>query len=186
MSQWTGLSNLHNSISTSGGYLASNAYQPVELVDQYTFPSEIEEASEYSPASSIQEPPRRFGPPIAEVWTPISADTKPIQIWEGKVLNVEPGRKVMSVLLNAKIGDIARHTATIDLEWVSDQDRDLVIPGAVFYLTLYKRTKRGGSIENSQELRFRRLPSWTQKDLDRIEMDMEMLSSKIGTSPIAE
>ncbi len=88
----------------------------------------------------------------------------------------------MQVLLDAKIGQMPRHTGEIDLEWVSEQDQDLVRPGAVFYLTLFKRTKHG-SIENSQELRFRRRPSWTVAQLKQIEEDAATLLSKMKTLP---
>jgi hypothetical protein len=66
----------------------------------------------------------------------------------------------MRVSLEAKMVPIPRHQAEIDLEWVAEQDQDLVRPGAIFYLTLFKRTKRG-SVENAQELRFRRRPAWS-------------------------
>jgi len=114
-----------------------------------------------------------------------TSDSTPLQIWEGTVLNVD--RKsggVMHVLLDAKIGKLPIHTGEIELEWVADQDYDLVCPGAVFYLTLSKRTKRG-SIENTQELRFRRRPSWSEGQLRQIENDAAMLLSKMKTPPTA-
>jgi len=83
------------------------------------------------------------------------------------------------------MGQVPRHSAEIDLEWVSDQDKDLVRPGAVFYLTLFKRTKRG-SVENAQELRFRRRPSWSLNQLKRIEESAPSLAAKMKALPIAE
>lgn len=109
-------------------------------------------------------------------------DSTPLQIWEGTVVDVDEAANVMRVLLDAKIGRIPRHTGEIELEWVAEQDRDLVRPGAVFYLTLFKRTKRG-SIENSQELRFRRRPSWMAAQLKRIEEDSVMVLSKMRSLP---
>jgi hypothetical protein len=67
----------------------------------------------------------------------VSADSTPIQIWEGTVIEVDRLAGVMQVLFDAKMGKVPRHTAEIELEWVSDQDLDLVLPGAVFYLTLF-------------------------------------------------
>ena len=109
-----------------------------------------------------------------------SADSIPLQIWEGTVLTVDIASDVMQVQLDAKIGQVARHTAEIELQWVSEQDLDLVRPGAVFYLTLFKRTKRG-SVENSQELRFRRRPSWSVAQLKQIDNDAAMIASKMKT-----
>jgi hypothetical protein len=116
-----------------------------------------------------QVPPRKFFAPFALAVLPreVSADAAVIQIWEGTVIDVNYSEGVMQVVLDAKIGQIPRHTGEIDLEWVSDQDRDLISPGAVFYLTLFKRTKRG-SIENAQELRFRRRPGWSTTQIEQL------------------
>jgi hypothetical protein len=73
----------------------------------------------------------------------------------------------------------------IDLEWVAEQDQDLVRPGAVFYLTLFKRTTRG-SVENAQELRFRRRPAWSTAQLRRVEQEAAMLLSKMKPLPTCE
>ena len=88
----------------------------------------------------------------------------------------------MMAKLHAKIGTIADHSGEIDLEWVADQDADLVCPGAVFYLTLYKRRRKGGTIENSQELRFRRRPSWSRQQVASIDAIAERLLSKLRSS----
>lgn len=108
----------------------------------------------------------------------IDFDATVIQLWEGRVLSVDLDNEVMSVLLTAKIGEMPEHSAEIELQWVSEQDRDLVVPGAVFYLTLYKKTQKG-SIKNSQELRFRRRPSWTKQEVQRIHSDAEQMLKKM-------
>lgn len=131
-------------------------------------------------------PQRRFAAPITNAALPreVSADSIPLQIWEGTVLDVNHTDLIMQVSLDAKVGQMPRHTGEIELEWVADQDQDLVRPGAVFYLTLFKRTRRG-SVENSQELRFRRRPSWSEAQLRQIEEDAAMLLSKMKTLPSA-
>lgn len=111
-------------------------------------------------------------------------DAAVIQLWEGRVLDVDLQNDVMNVLLTAKMGQIPEHTAEIELQWVSDQDRDLVVPGAVFYLTLYKKTRRG-SIQNSQELRFRRRPSWTKQQVQKVYSDAEQILAKMRARPVA-
>lgn len=112
----------------------------------------------------------------------VSADSTPLQVWEGTVIDVDRVNGVMQVNLDAKLGQLPRHTGEINLEWVSEQDLDLVHPGAVFYLTLFKRTKRG-SVENSQELRFRRRPSWSAAQLKQIDEDAALLLSKMKALP---
>ena len=113
----------------------------------------------------------------------VTADSTPLQVWEGTVLEVDHAARVMQVLLDAKIGQMPRHTGEIDLDSVSPQDQDLVRPGAVFYLTLYKRTIP--SVENIQELRFRRRPSWSAAQLIQIERDASMFLSKMKGLPTA-
>lgn len=113
------------------------------------------------------------------------ADASPLQIWEGRILQVNHENRSMEVLLSAKMGNVADHTGEIDLEWVSEQDIDLVRPGAVFYLTLYKRLKRG-TVENAQELRFRRLPNWSRHQLKQVKDVTQVMLSKVRAGRIAE
>lgn len=123
--------------------------------------------------------------PAKAVQTPVGADASVIQLWEGRVLDVDLHNDVMSVLLSARIGQVPDHIGEIDLQWVADQDRDLVQPGAVFYLTLFKQL-RGSSVRNAQELRFRRRPSWSRQQIQRIHADAVMIRSKMRARPIAE
>ena len=111
-------------------------------------------------------------------------DAAVIQMWEGKVLGIDRAKSVMEVLLEAKFGNIPPHTGDIELQWVSPQDLELASIGAIFYLTLFKRTKRG-SIENAQELRFRRLPTWSRDQLAQVKRDADMLRSKMKARPAA-
>ena len=128
-----------------------------------------------------------YMPPVSpETISPaIDHDSTPLQIWEGVVVDVDSDSQSMQVSLNAKMIPDAPHTADIELQWVAEQDQELVRPGAVFYLTLYKRTRRG-SVSNAQELRFRRLPSWTKSQLSVIDKDSDFLLSKMRTSAVAE
>ncbi len=102
-----------------------------------------------------------------------------IQIWEGVILSVDFERGMMTVKLTDRGGLIGDHTADIELQWVSNQDHDLLRPGAVFYWTMFKETKRG-SVSNSQEIRFRRLPSWTKRQLAIMQQDALELSTKFS------
>jgi len=109
----------------------------------------------------------------------VSANSLPIQIWEGTVMSVDRELESMDILLEAKIGQLPRHMATISLEWVPDQDIPLVTPGAVFYLTLYKQSERT-TVRNAQEIRFRRLPSWSSSQIRRIQEDAELLKASFA------
>lgn len=113
----------------------------------------------------------------------ININASPMQIWEGTVLEVDSVAGVMQVLLNAKMVPMPEHTGEIELEWVAEQDKELVRPGAVFYLTLFKRSNP--SIENAQELRFRRRPAWSADQIKQIKTDAAMIISKMKALPTA-
>lgn len=144
-------------------------------------------AGDDSYASRSQIPLRQVVPPVvlSNRRSVNGANAAVIQVWEGKVLSVDPERGVMETTLEAKVGSVPPHAAEIDLQWVSDQDRDLVEPGAIFYLSLFKRTKHG-SIENTQELRFRRLPAWTRKQVAEVHEDAARMLKKLKARPLAE
>ena len=180
--------------------LTRSDYTPRDLTGPPAFDEEALEPLEYRPGTTLpikldlthdtvittdEEPLSRFSPPRRALSPTASADTTPLQIWEGTVVEVDNPARVMRVSLEAKLVPIPRHMGEIDLEWVAEQDQDLVRPGAVFYLTLYKRTKRG-SVENAQELRFRRRPAWSSGQLRQIEQDADMLLAKMKPLPTWE
>lgn len=138
-----------------------------------------------APGATELNPFRSFVAPLVEgpAMRKVSADTIPLEVWEGTVIAVDRAAGVMRVVLDAKIGQMPRHTADIDIDDVSAQDYDLMLPGAVFYLTLYKRTVP--SVENVQELRFRRRPSWSAAQLRQIEKDASAFLSKMRPLPSA-
>jgi hypothetical protein len=120
--------------------------------------------------------PPDTGIPTAEAPAFEVAST-PIEIWEGKVLSVNSTTRSMKVTLSSKMGKLPDHTASIAFEWIAHQDTDLVRPGAIFYWILYKETRRG-SVRNSQELRFRRFPTWSKHQLKRIRDIAETLLTR--------
>ncbi|RZM21187.1 MAG: hypothetical protein EOO88_34040 [Pedobacter sp.] len=107
------------------------------------------------------------------------------QIWEGTVLSVNMAERTMFVKLHDRGNILEDHSAEISLEWVVDQDLDLVSPGAVFYWTIYKEIKRS-SISNSEEIRFRRLPNWTKRQIDEVYKEAEMLRAKFRPGRVAD
>lgn len=108
-----------------------------------------------------------------------------IQIWEGVVTYVDDVSKVMTVKLTDRQGLVPEHTADVGLDWVVEQDLDLVRPGAVFYWTIYKETKKS-TIKHSQEIRFRRLPDWTEKQISSIKENGLALMKKFSSGTLAK
>lgn len=107
----------------------------------------------------------------------VVSHSAPMEIWEGTVLSLDQQTEQMHVELVAKMGSMPRHFADIEMQWVPEQDLDLIREGAVFYLTLFRRMNP--SIENAQELRFRRRPSWSKQQLKTLDAEAEMLASKM-------
>lgn len=93
-------------------------------------------------------------PPVA-----IHQTSSVIELFEGVVQTV--GDIEMDVVLSAKRNQsIPDHAMSISLLFVQPQDRPLVKPGAVFYLTMFRETT-GRTVRNVEEIRFRRQPDWT-------------------------
>lgn len=88
--------------------------------------------------------------------------------WEGVVQDIDEKNGTMSVILRSKSGLEPDHAAEIFLSEVSDDDRDLLEEGAVFYLEQSKRHHRRTLIL-TQSLSFRRLPAWTPTMIKAVE-----------------
>jgi hypothetical protein len=117
-----------------------------------------------------------------------SADTKPIrktriqtlQEWEGYVTDV------LQTTFVARLVDVTagQHTASEEAEFplddVADGDRPLVKPGAVFRWTVGYIKSPGGSKKRMSQLVFRRLPQWTQRDLDDASIRARAIAKSIA------
>lgn len=158
-------------------------FEPVERPIGTTHPSDLELPRDTA-LPRVGGAQKTFDPPVARGMPHVNANSTPLQIWEGTVVEVDRTTGTMQVLLDAKMGQMPQHTGEIEIKWVDEQDQDLVRPGAVFYLTLFKRTKP--SVENAQELRFRRRPAWSATQIEQIERDAIMLRSKMKACPVAE
>jgi hypothetical protein len=141
-------------------------------------PVEPSKLSTVAPEVSVQSRPRVW-PSGAAVYA------APIEIFEGVVQLVDSDAGVMHVTLSAKTRVAADHAAEIAIRWVNEQDRPLVKPGAVFYLSLY-RERRGKTVRNTEEIRFRRLPSWTKAQVREVRQDAKRLLGKLTTRPLLD
>ena len=110
-------------------------------------------------------------------------DAVPLEIWEGEVLSVDCG--LMYVKLQSKMTDTETHTAEIESHWVDEQDMDLIMPGAIFYLSLGRTNKRG-SVENTEKIRFRRRPDWTSTQAARVRDAGREMHKKFRAKPTAD
>ncbi len=88
-----------------------------------------------------------------------------LQKWEGTVLEV--GKKSFTArLVDIRNDDEPDEEGEILLEEVSPADMALVAPGAVFYWTIGYMTAGSGQKRRVSQIRFRRLPVWTERDIE--------------------
>lgn len=156
--------------------IADESY-PTDVAVRTQFPTEV-------PTGRLSEIQAQV--PVVERILPVKVGplATVIQIWEGIVSNVDLEQNQMTVKLNDRQGIVPSHTAQIGLDWVVRQDMDLVRPGAVFYWTIYKETKTT-TIRHSQEIRFRRLPNWTSKQVATIYSKADAFLAKVTSDPVA-
>jgi hypothetical protein len=70
--------------------------------------------------------------------------------------------------------------ADILLSEVNPDDLDLIKPGAVFYWTIGYRDQATGQRARVSEIRFRRLPAFTENDLDVAKRDAQQTAELLG------
>jgi len=97
-----------------------------------------------------------------------------IQKWEGFVLDV--GSDTFRARLVSIVGEGPDQEAEIYLEEVDPDDRPLLQPGAVFYWTIGYLDRPSGRLR-AAILRFRRLPAWSETELNAARNEAKKLAS---------
>jgi hypothetical protein len=70
--------------------------------------------------------------------------------------------------------------AEIPIEEVPASDRGLLEPGAMFYWCIGYLDRVGGQRMRASEIRFRRLPAWSERELSRARKEAEELTELFG------
>lgn len=96
-----------------------------------------------------------------------------LQSWEGVVQSAIDGGFTAS--LHDLTDGATMEDAEFELGDVSDDDRSLVVPGAVFYWTIGYRVERSSQRVRASLVRFRRLPLWDESDLRILGDQMDAL-----------
>jgi len=97
-----------------------------------------------------------------------------IQKWEGYVLDVGPD--TFRARLISIVGEGPDQEAEIYLEEVDPDDQGLVQPGAVFYWSIGYLDRPSGRLR-AAILRFRRLPAWSEAELNAARSEAKKLES---------
>ncbi len=97
---------------------------------------------------------------------------KTLQKWEG-VVDCKNGDTFVARLKSIKGDSDQKETeAEIFIDDVPQNDRKYVEPGAVFYWSIGYQDKRSGQRMRGSIIRFRRLTSWTKKNIVNAERKM--------------
>lgn len=135
-------------------------------------------ATDYERVGSWRQ---EFLPEFSPRITPQENFFAALQEWEGYV--VEIGNDSFT----ARLRDVTaggmheEEEAEFPLDDISESDRDLLKPGAIFRWAIgYLRT-RGGTKRRISQIVFRRLPQWTARDLDDSLRDAKALVASLGT-----
>jgi hypothetical protein len=101
-----------------------------------------------------------------------------LQAWEGIVIEV----MVDSFL--ARLIDLTNtgvdEEAEFSMNDISDDDKPLVKPGAIFYWDIGYHTSYSGQRTRSSLIRFRRLPAWTQQEIEAAEREADRIGKALG------
>ena len=87
---------------------------------------------------------------------------------EGVVQRAD-GESFWAILRDLDDPNRPEELAEFDRQSLMQSDEKLVAEGAVFYFSVGYRTNEKGTRSAFSEVRFRRLPEWTQRDLDSLE-----------------
>jgi len=98
----------------------------------------------------------------------------PLQKWEGTVFQVLED-SFFARLVDLTSGGVDEE-AEFPVEEVSDADRSLIAPGAVFYWNIGYIDNISGQRTRASVIRFRRLPVWRSEELERAKRKAQHLS----------
>lgn len=132
----------------------------------------------YSDPDSVSKPVPMIKPPKYALVPPskIRLDVfRLLQLWKGRVTDVSEDEfvSIISDLTNPALDD---EQVTLDLEEVPVDDLPLVSPGAVFYWSIGYADYPGRPRTRESRIRFRRLPGWTEPELNRAERNADRLA----------
>jgi len=121
----------------------------------------------------------RFSPVVFVPVVPVGHERFIVlQSWEGCVLSVSPDSFVARLVDSKHIRP--DEEAEFDVNELTEDDRELLEPGAVFYWSIGYYDKPSGQRIRASEIRFRRLPAWTKEELKEARDHAKRLSEQLG------
>lgn len=100
-----------------------------------------------------------------------------LQKWQGYVL------RVTDSFLYVRLVDLNRvgidEETEIPIEEISEDDKELIKPGAIFYWNIGYLDSYGGQRSRVSVIRFQRLPSWSREEIDAAKREAGRLQKII-------
>jgi hypothetical protein len=101
-----------------------------------------------------------------------------LQKWQGIVIDV------MDDAFLARLIDLTQkgtdEEAEFSFDEISEEDKPLIRSGAIFYWNIGYHTSYSGQRTRTSLLRFRRLPAWTQREIDAAKREAERIGKALG------
>ena len=108
--------------------------------------------------------PRPIGSKPPRFWQP-TEDFNSVRNWEGVVLSVGEDTFFARVRDPDEKLDLGETTLEVPIADVTEDDKPLLVEGAIFYLSLGYRQIPGQPRRKDATLIFRRMPAWSKKRL---------------------
>jgi len=141
-----------------------------------TTPVEREDDVPGNPAASAESRIRRLRPIFDRTAVPREFFVA-LQRFEGYVESI--GETTFTARLVDLAGRLPEEEAEFFLDDVSEGDTGLMEPGAVFYWSLGYRVSSTRQRSKVSLLRFRRLPAWSERDIQRAQAEAERMLEQL-------
>lgn len=151
------------------------------MAEKYSQNTPIDQNANSVNENETNESPDIYGTIMALGSAKIESNTDSFQAlnrWEGYVKSID-GEEFIGIVHDLDNPNAPQEEVTVDLADISQDDRELIQPGAVFYWNIgYRITEYRQEIRCS-EFRFRRLPAWRKKDLAEAKETAASLRSRL-------
>ncbi len=108
-----------------------------------------------------------------------AASFQTLRVWEGVIVRVD-GPKFKAVLTDVQDPRFGKEAGEFYVTEVSEEDRGLVEPGAVFYWYVGVEITKSRTLKEVSALRFRRLPAWSAQQVKSVEKEAARLEALFG------
>ena len=125
-----------------------------------------------APVEVIRSPPHVIRPRLEQ----LLGNFRLIQLWEGHVLEVTE-KEFVAVITDCTNPNFNDEQVTLGIEELTEDDIPLIKPGAVFYWSIGYADYPGRPRVRQSRIRFRRLPAWTQAELEHAREAAKRLST---------